>query len=48
MAALVELVPDRLNTAELLMAAELEHRSRGIRRYRARLAPSAHAVVLAG
>ncbi|MFI2715118.1 hypothetical protein ACH5AI_02050 [Streptomyces collinus] len=47
-AALVELVPDRLNTAELLMAAELEHRSRGIRRYRARLAPSAHAVVLAG
>ncbi|MFI2634175.1 hypothetical protein ACH5A2_27905 [Streptomyces collinus] len=47
-AALVELVPDRLNTAEALMAAELEHRSRGIRRYRARRAPSAHAIVLAG
>ncbi|PTH86709.1 hypothetical protein C9J60_21065 [Streptomyces sp. A244] len=47
-AALVELVPDRLNTAEVLMAAELEHRSWGIRRYRARLAPSAQAIVLAG
>ncbi|MET8831299.1 hypothetical protein ABZX40_36295 [Streptomyces sp. NPDC004610] len=47
-AALVELVPDRLNTAEVLLAAELEHRSWGIRRYRARLAPSRHAIVLAG
>ncbi|WP_202509920.1 hypothetical protein [Streptomyces sp. SID5643] len=48
MADLVELVPDRLNTAEVLMAAELERRSRGVRRYRARLAPSAQAIVLAG
>ncbi|GFH37921.1 hypothetical protein [Streptomyces pacificus] len=47
-AALVELVPDRPNTAEVLVAAELEHRSWGIRRYRARLAPSPHAIVLAG
>lgn len=47
-AALVELVPDRLNTAEVLVAAELEHRSWGIRRYRARLAPSPHTIVLAG
>ncbi|OHV54135.1 hypothetical protein [Pseudofrankia sp. BMG5.36] len=36
-AALVELAPDRVNTAEMLMAAELEHRSWGVRRYRARL-----------
>ncbi|MEU2745478.1 hypothetical protein ABZ613_04130 [Streptomyces collinus] len=41
-------MPDRLNTAEALMAAELEHRSRGISRHRARLAPSAYAIVLAG
>ena len=47
-AALVELVPDRLNTAEGLVVAELEHRSWGIRRYRARLAPTPHAIVLAG
>ncbi|MQS06276.1 hypothetical protein [Streptomyces alkaliphilus] len=46
-AALVELVPGRLNTAEVLVAAEVEHRSWGIRRYRARLAPSPHAIVLA-
>ncbi|MES4906216.1 MULTISPECIES: hypothetical protein [unclassified Streptomyces] len=47
MAALVEFVPDRLNAAEVLVAAELEHR-RAIRRYRARLAPSPHAIVQAG
>nr|WP_257789978.1 hypothetical protein [Streptomyces hygroscopicus] len=41
-------MPDRLNTAEVLVAAELEHRSLGIRRYRARFAPSPHAIVLAG
>ncbi|MGX2997135.1 hypothetical protein JNUCC64_23210 [Streptomyces sp. JNUCC 64] len=47
-AALVELVPGRTNTAEVLVAAELEHRDWGIRRYRARLAPSPHTIVLAG
>ncbi|MDT0266640.1 hypothetical protein RM844_10070 [Streptomyces sp. DSM 44915] len=47
-AALVELVPGRPNTAEVLVAAELEHRSWGIRRYRARLAPTPHTVLLAG
>ncbi|MER7394858.1 hypothetical protein ABT381_04990 [Streptomyces sp. NPDC000151] len=47
-AALVELVPGRVNRAEVLVAAELEHRSWGVRRYRARLAPSPHAIVLAG
>ncbi|WP_371618609.1 hypothetical protein [Streptomyces sp. NBC_00454] len=46
-AALVELVPDRMNTAEVLVAAELEHRSWGIRRYRAQLAPTPHNIVLA-
>lgn len=46
-AALVELVPGRMNTAEVLVAAELEHRSWGIRRYRARLAPTPHTIVLA-
>ncbi|MEU5403309.1 hypothetical protein ABZ348_28915 [Streptomyces sp. NPDC005963] len=46
-AALVELVPDRTNTAEVLIAAELEHRTWGVRRYRARLAPSSHTIVLA-
>ncbi|GKQ37329.1 hypothetical protein [Streptomyces sp. A012304] len=45
-AALVELVPGRLNTAEVLIAAELEHRSWGVRRYRARLQPSPHTIVL--
>jgi hypothetical protein len=47
-AALVELVPGRVNTAEVLVAAELEHRSWGVRRYRARLTPLPHALVLAG
>jgi hypothetical protein len=47
-AALVELVPDTVNAAEVLVAAELEHRSWGIRRYRAKLGPSPHAIVLAG
>ncbi|MEU6717065.1 hypothetical protein ABZ897_36865 [Nonomuraea sp. NPDC046802] len=46
-AALVELVPGRPNTAQVLVAAELEHRAWGIRRYRARLAPPAQAIVLA-
>ncbi|APE24830.1 MULTISPECIES: hypothetical protein [Streptomyces] len=46
-AALVELVPDRTNTAEVLVAAELEHRTWGIRRYRAQLAPTPHTIVLA-
>ncbi|MGW5863227.1 hypothetical protein ACWFRJ_13775 [Streptomyces sp. NPDC055239] len=46
-AALVELVPGRMNTAEVLVAAELEHRSWGVRRYRARLAPTPHIIVLA-
>jgi hypothetical protein len=46
--ALVELVPDRLNTAEVMVAAELEQRGWGIRRYRARLAPVPHTIVLAG
>ncbi|MEV0322532.1 hypothetical protein ACIBKX_14105 [Streptomyces sp. NPDC050658] len=47
-AALVELVPDRMNMAEVLVAAELEHRSWGVRRYRAQLAPTPHTIVLAG
>ncbi|MFD5748220.1 hypothetical protein [Streptomyces sp. NPDC127033] len=47
-AALVELVPDRPNTAEVLVAAELEHRNWGLRRYRARLAPSPHTITLSG
>ncbi|BDH15986.1 hypothetical protein [Streptomyces hygroscopicus] len=46
--ALVELVPDQANTAAVLMAAELEHRNWGVRRYRARLGPSPHAIVLRG
>ncbi|MES9810725.1 hypothetical protein [Streptomyces cinereoruber] len=46
-AALVELVPDCMNTAEVLVAAELEHRSWGIRRYRAQLTPTPHTIVLA-
>ncbi|MGW3950800.1 hypothetical protein ACWEKM_07530 [Streptomyces sp. NPDC004752] len=45
-AALVELVPDRVNTAEVLVAAELEHRGWGLRRYRARLTPSPQAIIL--
>ncbi|MEU0619598.1 hypothetical protein ABZ329_01855 [Streptomyces rubiginosohelvolus] len=45
-AALVELVPGRVNTAEVLVAAELEHRSWGVRRYRARLGPTAHGIPL--
>lgn len=47
-AALVELVADKVNMAEVLVAAELEHRSWGVRRYRARLAPSPHAIMLRG
>jgi hypothetical protein len=47
-ATLVELVPDRVNTAEVMLAAELEHRSWGIRRHRSRLTPSPHAIVLSG
>ncbi|MFF3317636.1 hypothetical protein ACFYV5_19300 [Streptomyces sp. NPDC003035] len=46
--ALVELVPDHPNTAEVLMAAELHHRNWGIRRYRARLTSTPHAITLAG
>ena len=46
-AALVELVPEQVNTAEVLVAAEVEHHSWGVRRYRARLALSPHAIVLA-
>ncbi|MFI0219183.1 hypothetical protein ACH4O1_33405, partial [Streptomyces lydicus] len=46
--ALVELVPDQVTTAEVLMAAELEHRNWGVRRYRARLEPSPHAILLRG
>lgn len=46
-AALVEISPGRVNTAEVLVAAELEHRSWGVRRYRARLAPTPHTIVLA-
>ncbi|MFE6665731.1 hypothetical protein ACFVFH_19495 [Streptomyces sp. NPDC057697] len=44
--ALVEIVPDRVNTAEVLFAAELEHRNWGIRRYRAHLAPPPHTIML--
>lgn len=47
-AALVELVPNRVNTAEVLIAAELEHRNWGVRRYRARLAPASQSLVLTG
>ncbi|MEO3806068.1 hypothetical protein [Nonomuraea sp. B1E8] len=39
-AALIETVPDRVNVADVLMAAELEHHRLGIRRYRAKLTPS--------
>jgi hypothetical protein len=45
-AALVELVPGAVNTAEVLVAAELEHRSWGVRRYRARLGPARHGITL--
>ncbi|MFD8960065.1 hypothetical protein ACFV0W_24770, partial [Streptomyces anulatus] len=45
-AALVELVPGVPNTAEVLVAAELEHRSWGVRRYRARLGPRSHGITL--
>ncbi|MFI9637112.1 hypothetical protein ACIHAX_30895 [Nocardia sp. NPDC051929] len=44
-AALIELVPDAVNAAEVLVAAELEHRSWGVRRYRAKLG-SPHAILL--
>ncbi|MEV7089491.1 hypothetical protein AB0O07_26975 [Streptomyces sp. NPDC093085] len=46
-AALVELVPGQVNTAEVRIAAELEHRAWGLRRYRARLTRTPHAIVLA-
>jgi hypothetical protein len=46
-AALVELVHGHANAAEVLLAAELEHRRWGIRRYHAPLALSQHAIVLA-
>ncbi|MGI5436925.1 hypothetical protein ACQEV4_05495 [Streptomyces shenzhenensis] len=45
-AALVELVPDRRNTAEVLLAAELEHHTWGIRRYRTHLTPPLHPITL--
>ncbi|WP_258044631.1 hypothetical protein [Streptomyces sp. SM11] len=45
-AALVELVPGLVNTAEVLVAAELEHRSWGVRRYRARLGPASRGITL--
>lgn len=45
-AALVELVPGVPNTADVLVAAELEHRSWGVRRYRARLGPQSHGITL--
>lgn len=45
---LVKLMPGRLNTAEVLVARELEQRSWGVCRYQARFAPSPHAIVLAG
>lgn len=45
-AALVELVPGVPNTADVLVAAELEHRSWGVRRYRARLGPRSHGITL--
>ncbi|MFJ9685842.1 hypothetical protein ACIRRX_09175 [Streptomyces bacillaris] len=45
-AAPVELVPGLVNTAEVLVAAELEHRSWGIRRYRARLGPTSRGITL--
>lgn len=47
-AALVELVPGQVNAAEVLVAAELEHRRwGGLRRFRARVTPDPHAIVLA-
>ncbi|MFD0036369.1 hypothetical protein ACFVIZ_01825 [Streptomyces anulatus] len=45
-AALVELVPGVPNTADVLVAAELEHRSWGVRRYRASLGPRSHGITL--
>ncbi|WP_405929191.1 hypothetical protein OG554_24050 [Streptomyces griseus] len=45
-AALVELVPGEVNRADVLVAAELEHRGWGIRRYRARLGPTSHGITL--
>ncbi|MFJ6610425.1 hypothetical protein ACIQPT_09105 [Streptomyces sp. NPDC091289] len=45
-AALVELVPGAVNTADVMVAAELEHRSWGIRRYRARLGPTSQGITL--
>ncbi|MGY1577211.1 hypothetical protein [Streptomyces sp. MN13] len=48
-AALVETVPDRVNVADVMLAAELEHRTLGIRRYRADLTPSqSSSITLAG
>lgn len=44
--ALVELVPGAVNRADVLVAAELEHRGWGIRRYRARLGPTSHGITL--
>ncbi|MFG3406168.1 hypothetical protein [Streptomyces sp. NPDC048142] len=45
-AALVELVPGLVNSTDVLVAAELEHRSWGIRRYRARLGPASQDITL--
>lgn len=45
--ALVALVAGQVNTAEVLFAAELEHRTWGLRRYRARLTPGPDTIVLA-
>lgn len=45
-AALVQTVPDHVNMADVLFAAELEHRTLGIRRYRADLTPPLSAITL--
>ncbi|MFJ6017338.1 hypothetical protein [Streptomyces sp. NPDC092952] len=46
LAALVQTVPGRLNVADVLLAAEIEHRTLGIRRYRAELTPALSAITL--
>ncbi|WP_198535150.1 hypothetical protein [Streptomyces natalensis] len=47
-AALVQTVPDCTNIADVMLAAELEHRMLGIRRYRANLTPQLSSITLPG
>jgi hypothetical protein len=42
----VQTVPGHINIADVMFAAEVEHRAFGIRRYRANLAPSSSMITL--